>query len=112
MWFDLLSADFDFQRLCFGVAGGIRDGERVSGGLLGFCVDAPRVGGPNGIGLGFQLHGFGVGYAITDLNGFASTDHAGGGVEILDSELLSAELFQGDAILLLLLLRDRKSTRL
>src|SRR6266404_1991411 len=104
--FEVCSADLDFQRLCFGVAGGIRDRERVSGGLWGFYVDAARVGGPNGIGLRFQRHGFGVGHAIANLHGFASTDQAGGGVEILDGELLSAELFQGDAILLLLLLRS------
>ena len=53
-----------------------------------------------------QCHGFGVGHAVANLHGFASPDYAGGGVEILDSELLSAELFQGDAILLLLLLRS------
>src|SRR6266478_1830389 len=104
--FEVCSADLDFECLRFGVAGGIRDGERVSGGLSGLYVDAARVGGPNGIGLRFQRHGLGVGYAIADLHGFASTDQAAGGVEILDGQLLSAELFQGDAILLLLLLRS------
>src|SRR5713226_7786269 len=104
--FRIFSVHFDFERLCFGVAGGIRDGQGVSGGLFWLYVDAARVGRPNGIGLRFQRHGFGVGHAIANLHGFASPDHAGGGVEILDGELLSAELFQGDAILLLLLLRS------
>src|SRR6266850_238669 len=69
-------------------------------------VPGQRWFGPLSADSHFERLRFGVGHAITDLDSFASTDHARSGVEILDGQLLSAELFQGDAILLLLFLRS------
>ena len=56
------------------------------------------------MGLGFELDGLGVGHAVTQLDGFAAANLSRRGVEVLDGELLSAELFEGNAVLFLLFL--------
>src|SRR5271168_283264 len=97
------SADFNFERLRLGVAGGVGDGEGVGGGFGGGDVDAAGVGGPDGAGLRLEGDGFGVGDAVAELDGFAAADGAGAGIEVLDGEFVAAQLLDGLAVLLELL---------
>lgn len=86
------------------MAGSVGDGQRVSCLFRRSYINTAGVRGPDGIGLRFQHDGFGVGHAVAELDGLAAMDRSGNRVEVLDSELLSAELFEGQADLFLLLL--------
>src|SRR5438046_4196298 len=97
-------ADFDFEALGFGIAGGVGDGQRVSGCFGGSYVDAAEIRGPDGTGLRLELDGLGVGHAVAQLDGFTAANDPGDGVETLDGEFLAAKMLQGEAILLPLLL--------
>src|SRR5437899_10556812 len=103
--FRLASVDFYFERLGFGIAGGVGDGERVRRGLGGGDVDAAGVGGPNGIRLGFEFDSFGVGYAVAELDGLAAVNLRGDGIKTLNGELFAAHSFESGAVLLALFLR-------
>jgi len=48
--------------------------------------------------LRLELYGFGVGYAVAELGGFATAHGTWAGVEALDVELLASKLIQGGAI--------------
>src|SRR5713226_9544466 len=99
------SVDLYFERLSFGIAGGVGDGERVRRGLRRSDIDAAGVGGPNGIGLGFEFDGFGVGHAVAELHGLAAANLGGDGIKTLDDELFAAHSFERLAIVLTLFLR-------
>src|SRR5437016_10209706 len=88
------SANGDDQGLRFGVASGAGDGERVGGGLGGSDLDTAGIGGPDGIGLRFELDRLGVGDAVANLDRLTAAHLAGSGVEGLDGELLAAHLFK------------------
>src|SRR5207244_11227505 len=74
------SANGDDQGLRFGVASGAGDGERVGGGLGGSDLDTAGIGGPDGIGLRFELDRLGVGDAVANLDQLTAEHLAGTGV--------------------------------
>src|SRR5690349_21893372 len=74
-------ADGDGEGLRLGVAGGVGDGEGVLGGLRGSDVDAAGVGRPDGIGLRLESDGYGVGAAVTELDGLAAANFTRSGVK-------------------------------
>ena len=99
------SVDGDGEGLGLGVARGVGDGEGVGCGFEGSYIHAARIRGPNGIGLRLELDGFGVGHAVTELDGLAAANLTGSGVKGLDGKLLAAHLFEGGAVILALLFR-------
>jgi hypothetical protein len=100
----LLSFDFNFYGLGFCVAPVVLDGQRVRCGFCGNDVYAAGVGRPDGIGLRLELHGFGVGYAVAELSGFAAVHGAWAGVEALDVEFFASKLIECGAIVFALFL--------
>src|SRR2546429_9393243 len=97
------SANGDDQGLRFGVASGAGDGERVGGGLGGRDLDTAGIGGPDGIGLRFELGRLGGGDAVANLDRLTPAHLAGRGVEGLDGELLAAHLFKRREVVFALL---------
>src|SRR5579864_2273640 len=96
------STDVDGEGLGLGVAEGVGDRERVSGGFGGRNIHTAGVGRPDWIGLRLELDRFGVGHAVAELDGLAATNLSGKGVKGLDGELLAAHLVEGGAVILTL----------
>src|ERR1700730_10104218 len=86
--------NLDFDRLRFGVASRVLNGERVGRGPRGCDIHAAGVGRPHGMGLRLKLDGFGVGHSVAELDRFTAVHSAGTGVEALNVELFAAELVE------------------
>jgi hypothetical protein len=99
------SADAEFNSLSLGISVGVFACESVSRRLSWRYFDAMGNRRPDGLRLRLQLDAFGVGYTVAELGGFATMDYRGAGVKTKDSELLAAQLLDGEAVLLALFLR-------
>src|ERR1700676_130717 len=98
--------NLDIQCLGLRVTGSILNRQGIGSVFFGRDLHAAVIRRPNRIVLRLELHSLGVGHAITELYLLAAVDHACAGVETLDSEFLPAQLVDGLAVRIELLLRS------
>jgi hypothetical protein len=98
--------NLDIQCLGLGVAGRILNRQGIGGVFFGRDRHAAVVRGPNRVVLRLELHGLGVGHAITELHCLAAVDNSWTGVESLDGQFLPAKLIDGLTVRVKLLLRS------
>ena len=96
--------NLDIQRLGLRVTGGILNRQGIGGVFFGRHFHAAIIRRPDRVVLRLKLHGFGVGYPITQLQSFAAVDYACAGVETLDGQLLPSKLIDRLAVGIELLL--------
>src|SRR5437660_4660240 len=92
------SANFDGDLLGDGFAVGTIGSKGVSSCFCWLYVNAKVVGRPNFAGLRLQGDSFGVRYTEANLRGFSAMD-PGSGIEHLDGEVVTAELFDRSSVL-------------
>src|ERR1700688_62907 len=98
--------NLDIQCLGLGVAGSILNRQGISGIFFGRDLHAAVVRRPNRVVLRLELHGLGVGHAVTELYCLAAVDNPWTGVESLNGQFLPAKLIDGLAVSVELFLRS------